>query len=55
MNDNNNLSSAYLRIVDLCFEHGIIDTPSMTEAELRAVLDSLCTSLRKDRDPQDER
>lgn len=54
MNDNDNLSSAYQRIVNLCFEHGIIDTPSMTEAELRAVLDSLCAFLCKNQAPRDE-
>lgn len=45
MTEKRNEQSAYTQIVNLCYKYGIIATPSMTESELRAVLDSLCAAL----------
>lgn len=45
MNKKQEKQSAYSQIVNLCKKHGIIASTSMTEDELRVVLDSLCTFL----------
>ena len=45
MKENYTEKTAYQQIVELCYKYGIIATPSMTEGELRAVLDSLCAAL----------
>lgn len=45
MKGNHTEKSAYQQIVELCYKYGIIAAPSMTEGELRAVLDSLCAAL----------
>lgn len=45
MTEKRNERSAYTQIVNLCYKYGIISSPQMTEAELRAVLDSLCSAL----------
>lgn len=45
MNETRTERSAYKQIVELCYEHGIISSPCMTEADLYVVLDSLCSAL----------
>ena len=45
MKENQSQRSAYQQIVELCYKYGIIAKPSMTESELRVVLDSLCAAL----------
>lgn len=45
MKKKQNNSSAYTQIAELCHKCGIIASPSMTEAELRVVLEAHCASL----------
>ena len=45
MRENNIEKSAYSKIVELCYQHGVISSRNMTEAELWVVLDYLCASL----------
>lgn len=45
MNKNQDRATAYEKIVELCCQHGIIPSPSMTESELLIVLDKLLQDI----------